>query len=367
MRAIRFILLMGLVSLLGDIVYEGARSVLGPYFATLGVSALTLGLIVGLSEFMGYGLRLVTGYLVDRSGRYWLATFLGYSMIIAVPLLAFTRDWRVAALLIVLERLGKGIRSPARDTILSFATKNVGRGFGFGIHEALDQVGAFLGPMIMFTVLYLGMSYRSGFTILFIPALLLMIFLGYAWIQIPNPRILEGNGTKTEKIFWPYVLFVFLSVAGFVNFQLLSYNMKVEGLVSDDLIPILYALAMGVDAAFALLIGKLYDKIGFGVLTLIPLFTLLLPLGFSIPLAVLFYGSVMAMHETVMRSAIADITEVKKRGTAYGILNLSYGLGSLLGSSIVGFLYEISMGYVWMYVAVTEFLAILALLPIIRR
>ena len=367
MRAIRFILLMGMVSLLGDIVYEGARSVIGPYFATLGVSALTLGLVVGFSEFAGYGLRLLSGYFVDRSGRYWLATFLGYSMILAIPLLAFTKDWRIAALLIVLERLGKGIRSPARDTILSFATESVGRGFGFGIHEALDQVGAFLGPIIMFSALYLGMGYGEGFLIMILPALLLIAFLSYAWIQIPNPRVFEREDSKAEGIFWPYVLFVFLSVAGFVNFQLLSYNMKVEGLVSDDLVPILYALAMGVDAIFALMIGKLYDRIGFRVLLLIPVFTLLLPLGFLIPFAVLIYGSVMAMHETVMRSAVADITEVKKRGTAYGILNLSYGLGSFLGSALVGYLYEISLGYVWMYVIVVEILAMLVLIFLIQR
>ena len=151
---------MGIVSLLGDITYEGARSVLGPFLATLGVSAFTLGLIVGFAEFAGYGFRLVSGFIVDRSRRYWLVTFLGYGLILAIPLLALAYDWRIAALLIVLERLGKGIRTPARDTILSFATKKVGRGLGFGIHEALDQIGAFLGPIAIFVALYLGLGYR---------------------------------------------------------------------------------------------------------------------------------------------------------------------------------------------------------------
>ncbi len=360
MRALRFILLMGVVSLLGDVVYEGARSVLGPYFATLGVSALTLGFIVGASEFVGYGLRVVSGYLVDRRGWYWQATFLGYSMIMAIPLLALTRDWRIAALLVVLERLGKGIRSPAKDTILSFAAEEVGRGFGFGIHEALDQIGAFLGPAIMFAVLYLGLGYGAGFSIMLIPATLLLVVLIYAWRRVPNPRTLE-RGEGGGGILLPYALFVFLSVAGLVNFQIISYGMKLGG-VEEDVIPILYALAMGVDALFAPVVGKLYDRMGFRTLLLVPLLTILVPLGFVFPLATLVYGSVMALHETVMRSAVAEISEVEKRGTAYGTVNLTYGLGALVGGVATGFLYGISLSYVWVYVGVVELLALIILL-----
>ncbi len=365
MKPLRVILLLGIVSLLGDIAYEGARSVLGPFLATLGVSAFTLGLVVGFSEFASYGFRLISGYLVDRSRRYWLMTFLGYGLILAIPLLALAYDWRIAALLIVLERIGKGIRSPARDTILSFATREVGRGYGFGIHEALDQIGALAGPILVFAVLYLGFGYRCGFAILAIPAVLLLLFLAYASFQVPNPeRFEEKSESKPSKTLWIYVAFVLISTAGFVNFQILSYHYKLEG-VGDELIPILYAAAMGADAAFAVAVGRLYDRIGFKTLMLVPILTALIPLAFLNPLAVLVLGLTMAVHETVMRSAVADLVAVDKRGTAYGFLNLAYGIGLFLGSSTVGYLYGVSLGFVWVYVVTVEVLAcILALMLI---
>ncbi len=358
MRPLKFILLMGIVSLLGDMTYEGARSVLGPFLATLGVSAFTLGLIIGFAEFAGYGFRLVSGYLVDRSRRYWFATFLGYGLILAIPLLALTYDWKIAAVLIILERLGKGIRTPARDTILSFATKKVGRGLGFGIHEALDQIGAFLGPLVIFFALHLGLGYRFGFAILAIPTIALLAILGYSFFQVPNPQKFEEKTiSNPNKVFWFYLVFVFFGVAGFVNFQIISYHFKLTKIVEDELIPILYAIAMGVDAMFAIAVGKLYDKIGFKVLLLIPALTVLIPLAFLNPIAIVFFGLVMAIHETVMRSAVADLSEVSKRGTAYGLLNFVYGLGLFFGSSAIGFIYDISPNLVWIYAIIAEILA----------
>jgi len=364
---LRFIILMGIVSLLGDVTYEGARSVLGAYLASLGVSALVVGVTVGLAEFVGYGLRLVSGYFVDKTGRYWAVTFLGYGLILAIPLLALTDDWRIVATLIVLERLGKGIRTPARDTILSFATKKVGRGFGFGLHEALDQIGAFLGPLIVFVVLYLGFGYKASFAVLFVPCVIMLAVLAIARLEVPNPqRFEEVETTKPAKIFWIYVLFVFLSVAGFVNFQILSYHYKVSNMLSDELIPIAYAVAMGVDAIFALIIGKIYDRIGLRSLLLSPILTMLIPFGFVSVFAIVFYGAVMGIQETVMRASVADLVGVKKRGTAYGIFNLAYGLAFFFGSSIAGFLYGISIEYLWIYIAIVELLSFVVLLKIIR-
>ena len=137
-----FIILLGIVSLLGDITYQGARSVIGPYLATLGASYSVVGLVAGIGEFIGYALRIASGYLVDRTNAYWILTFIGYGLLLSIPLLAFSGYWQLAALFIILERIGKALRSPARDTMLSYASKRVGRGWGFAVHEALDQVGA---------------------------------------------------------------------------------------------------------------------------------------------------------------------------------------------------------------------------------
>jgi hypothetical protein len=232
-NALGFIILMGIVSLLGDVVYEGARGVTGPYLALLGASATMVGLIGGLGEFIGYALRLFSGFIADRTKAYWLFTFIGYGLLIAIPLLAFTNSWQVAVLLIVLERVGKAFRSPARDTILSYATKEVGRGFGFGLHEALDQIGAIIGPLIFSVILFAGGNYRTGFSVLWIPALMVIGILRIAKNRLPHPEKLESEqeaGAKNNpifsKIFILYSLFTFFAVAGFANFPLISYHLK---------------------------------------------------------------------------------------------------------------------------------------------
>jgi sugar phosphate permease len=186
-QALQLILLLGLVSALGDITYEGARSVSGPYLAFLGASASVVGLISGMGEFLGYALRLVSGYLADRTRSYWLSTFVGYGLILCVPLLAFANRWELVALLLILERIGKAIRSPSRDTIISHATRQTGRGWGFAIHEALDQVGAVIGPLIFAAIFLVRNSYQDGFAVLWIPAALTIAVLAFARKLVPAP------------------------------------------------------------------------------------------------------------------------------------------------------------------------------------
>jgi MFS family permease len=169
--ALTFVVLLGVVSLLADVTYEGARSAVGPYLEILGASAAAVGVVAGLGELVGYAIRVAAGYLSDRTGRYWAITIAGYGVnLLAVPLLALAGRWEVAAALIVFERLGKAIRTPARDAMLSHATHSMGRGWGFGLHEALDQIGAVLGPLIVAAVLYFTGDYRAGFAILLVPA-----------------------------------------------------------------------------------------------------------------------------------------------------------------------------------------------------
>jgi len=187
--ALRFVILIGVVSLFADMTYEGARSITGPYFALLGASGTIVGVVAGFGELIGYGLRLVSGYVSDRTGRYWSITFFGYLMnMLAVPLLALAGSWQLAAILIIAERAGKAIRNPPRDAMLSHATKEMGRGWGFGLHEALDQIGAVLGPLIVTAVLYFKGSYRTGFAVLLIPALLALSVLLVTRLFYPRPR-----------------------------------------------------------------------------------------------------------------------------------------------------------------------------------
>jgi MFS family permease len=367
-----FIILLGIVSLFGDVTYEGARSVTGPYLATLGASASVVGLVAGIGEFVGYALRLASGYLVDRTKAYWLLTFIGYGLLLSIPLLAFAGYWQLAAVFIILERMGKAIRSPARDTMLSYATKEVGRGWGFAVHEALDQIGAVIGPIVFSLVFLFHGGYREGFTLLWIPALLTLVVLAIARKKVPSPQKLEAPGetsrqniqSKLPRVFWLYTIFTLFSVAGFANFQLISYHLKVQAIVPDAQIPIIYAIAMGVDALAALLVGKTYDRIGLISLLAVPLLTLPIPfLAFShsyslVLIGMALWGVVMGIQETIMRAAIADLTPVERRGFAYGVFNTAHGAGWLLGGALMGLLYEFSINYLILFVVVMELISI---------
>ena len=372
--AFKLILLFGLVSLFGDMVYEGARSVNGPYLKTLGANAAIVGLVAGLAEFLGYAVRLFTGYFADRTKAYWFFTILGYGLLISVPLLALTGIWQMAVVFIVVERLGKAIRSPAKDTILSQATKQVGTGFGFAIAEVLDQIGAIIGPLI-FTVLFVIIGkgdrllgdYQYGYSLLWIPFLLVLFCIFFAYRAVPHPEILESSlaknpkSDKLSKVFWIYTAFTFVTTLGFANFALIGFHLKARHVLSDAQIPLFYALAMGVDAVAAMAIGKIYDifktrrvneHAGLITLIAIPVFSLLVPaLVFStkflwVLAGVIIWGLVMGCHETVMKSAIADITTLSKRGTGYGIFNAAYGMAVFIGSAFTGLLYEYSIAVV---------------------
>jgi len=371
--ALQFILLLGVVSLFGDITYEGARSIAGPYLGMLGASAAVVGLVAGLGEFLGYVLRLASGIIADRAKAYWPLTIVGYGLLCAIPLMAFAGQWHVAALLLILERVGKGIRAPARDAILSHATKQVGRGLGFGIHEAVDQIGAIIGPLIFSAAAFYTGGYRQGFVILWIPALLCMIVLLVGKAKVPSPVALEtiqeevqeelDRGKRLPKVFWLYGLFVFLSVAGFANFQIISYHFKLHSVISDSQIPLFYAIAMGTDAVAGLLIGRIYDKVGLLSLAALPLLTLPVPFlaftqsYFLAVISVVLWGAVMGMHETIMRASIADLTRIERRGTAFGIFNTIYGGAWFLGGAVMGLLYDFSLPLLLLFTVVMEVLA----------
>lgn len=372
--AFQFILLLGAVSLCGDVTYEGARSITGPYMAILGASAGIVGLVAGIGEFLGYALRLLSGYVADRSKAYWPLTIVGYGMMLSIPLMALANHWEIAALLVIIERMGKAIRSPARDAILSHATKQVGRGLGFGIHEALDQAGALIGPLIFTAVILVKGDYRAGFTVLWIPALLTLGILLIARFKVPTPEKLEHavieqqcdnpENRRLPKVFWLYTAFILLSVCGFAHFQIISYHLKVKAIVSDAQIPVFYAIAMAIDGVVALIIGKAYDKRGLKTILTIPFLTVLIPFcAFShsywfVLGGMILWGAVMGIHETIMRAAIADLIPIERRGSAYGIFNTVYGTSWLIGAALMGFLYDFNPQLIGAFVVVVELISL---------
>ncbi len=369
-RVLKFILLLGIVSLFADITYEGARSITGPYLALLGATGTAVGIIAGMGELVGYTLRLFFGYLSDKTGRYWLMTILGYTVnLLAVPLLALVGRWEIAGLLMISERIGKAIRTPSRDAMLSYATKEIGRGWGFGLHEAMDQIGAMLGPVIVAIVLFLKGGYKISFGILLIPALLALAVLFIARYLYPKPKELEIRGVAIEtkslpRSFWLYLGAVALVAAGYVDFPLIAFHFKKVAISSDNWIPIFYALAMGIDALSALLFGHLFDRKGLSVLIFATLissfFAPLVFLGRFFPalLGILLWGIGMGAQESIMRAAIANMIPIDKRGSAYGLFNAGYGLFWFLGSALMGILYDRSILLLIIFSVIVQLIAI---------
>jgi MFS family permease len=354
-RAFRFVLLIGVVSFFADFVYEGARSVNGPYLAVLGASATLVGIIAGLGELLGYGLRLVSGPLSERTGQFWPITILGYVVqMAAVPLLAWAPTWQIAGLLIVLERVGKAIRNPPRDVMLSHASKDIGLGFGFGLHEAMDQAGALLGPLVVAVILARRGTYKSAFAVLLIPAIATLCFLVLARILYPKPEDLEskprsGGTAGLPRVFWIYMSGAALVAAGFADFSLVAFHFEKASIVPSLWIPIFYSVAMAASGLGSLVFGRLFDRMGSGILVPLTLISVAsAPLvflgGFWLALiGVALWGLGMGVHESIIPAAVATMVPHERRPSAYGIFTGVYGVSWFIGSVIIGKLYDVSL------------------------
>jgi len=354
-RALRFVLLIGVMSFFADFTYEGARSIIGPYLAILGASAAIIGIVTGFGELLGYGWRLVSGRWSDRTGQYWPITIFGYIVqMSAVPLLALAGSWQVAALLIILERFGKATRNPPRDVMLSHAAKEMGYGWAFGVHEALDQSGAMVGPLVVAAVLAVRGEYRLAFAALLVPAIMTFSILVVARLLYPRPQELEATppdvrATGLPRVFWLYLSGAVLVAAGFADFPLIAYRFAQTATVSGAWIPIFYAVAMGVSGLGSLIFGRLFDRVGISVL--IPL-TLLsaafVPLVFlggfwAALVGVALWGLGMGVHESIIPAAVALMVPAQRRASAYGLFTAGYGVFWFLGSATIGILYGISL------------------------
>jgi MFS family permease len=357
-RAYRFVVLIGVVSLFADFVYEGARSVNGPYLAVLGASATLVGIIAGLGELLGYGLRLVSGPFSEWTGEFWPITIFGYvTQMAAVPLLAWAPNWQMAGALIVLERVGKAIRNPPRDVMLSHASKQIGLGLGFGLHEAMDQAGALIGPLVVAFILAHHGSYREGFAVLLIPAILTILFLLVARFLYPKPADLEITrkdigGRGLPRIFWIYLSGAALVAAGFADFALVAFHFEKAAIVPNLWIPIFYAVAMATSGLGSLILGHLFDRTGIWILVPLTVISaasapLVFLGGFGVALAgVALWGLGMGVHESMIPAAVATMVPTERRPSAYGIFTGAYGIAWFVGSVVIGRLYDVSLAAV---------------------
>jgi predicted MFS family arabinose efflux permease len=378
--ALKFVLMIGVMSFFADFTYEGSRSIIGPYLGLLGAGALAIAVITGFGEFLGYGLRLVSGRSADRTGRYWPITIGGYVLQMSVvPLLALAGSWQVAALLIILERVGKATRNPPRDAMLSHAAKEMGYGWGFGVHEALDQFGAMFGPLLVALVLAVSNhDYKIAFAALAIPGVITLTLVIVARVFYPRPQDLsagpaEVTTTGLPRVFWLYLAGAALVAAGFADFPLIAYHFGRAGTVSAPLIPVFYAVAMAVSGTGSLIFGRLFDRAGIGIL--VPLTVVAAayaPLAFlggfwAGLVGVSLWGLGMGVHESIIPAAVAPMVSPDRRASAYGLFTGVYGIAWMAGSIVIGALFYVSLTAVAAFAVAAELAAIPLILVVRRR
>jgi MFS family permease len=369
--ALHFVLIIGIANFFADFTYEGARGIVGPFLGSLGASAAIVGLVAGLGELMGYGLRSVSGYFADKSHRHWAFAFLGYTInMLAVPTLAFTAQWPVAASLVVSERIGRGIRKPTVEAMLSYAGRSIGAGWVFGLNEALDQAGATIGPLLMALILYLNGGYRTGFAALLIPALLCLGTLVLARLFHPRPHELEkgtGHTLTTPDLtqaYWIYLTAGALLAAGFADFALIGFHFQKAHIVQGNLIPVFYSVAMAASALAAIPLGRLFDRFGPNV----SLFAFLVSaaaaplvfLGTSVfaLIGMIFWGVGMSAQGSLFQAILTGVIPPQKRSTAFGVFDTGYGIAWFLGSAVMGLLYDKSISGVVLFSVVLQLCAI---------
>lgn len=386
----------GFVSLAADMVYEGARSVYGPVLAALGASALVVGLVTGAGEAVALVLRLAFGPIADRTGRYWSLTIVGYGLTaVCVPLLAIAPRLGVAGLafaatMILLERLGKAVRSPSKSALLAHVATAVGRGRGFGVHKALDQVGAFAGPLLVAAVVAAA-SLWAGMAALAIPGAIAMVLLFTLRARVPDPGVYDAEpasattgstgSTRERRGWWAeavgaglsgdffrYAVAASLTTGALVTFGIIGYHVTVDGLLPVAAVPVLYAAAMAVEAVAALVVGSVYDRTGTRVLLVVPVLVAVVPalaLGsavWAVVAGVVAWGFAQGVQDSTIKAVVADLVDAPRRATAYGVFAGIQGLLAIVGGVTAGWLYERSLVALVVVVALTQLVALLLLL-----
>ncbi|HEY7261648.1 MAG TPA: MFS transporter [Trebonia sp.] len=354
--ALKFVLMVGIMSFFADFTYEGSRSITGPYLGLLGASAFTISVISGAGEFLGYNIRLFSGRGADRSGKYWPVTIGGYILQMSVvPLLALAGSWQWAAVLIIAERIGKGIRNPPRDAMLSHAARDIGYGWAFGVHEALDQFGALFGPLLVALVLAIGHhDYTVAFAVLAVPAAIMLSLLAVARIVYPRPQDLAPASAQVStqglpRVFWIYLAGAALAAAGFADFPLIAFHFQSAGTVPPALTPVFYAVAMAVSGTGSLVLGRLFDRAGIGVLIPLTVVTAVYaPLAFlggfwAILAGSALWGLGMGAQESLIPAAVAPMVAPGRRASAYGLFTGVYGTAWVVGSVVIGVLVSTSV------------------------
>lgn len=348
-------MIMGVVNLFADMTYEGGGVINGPFLGLLGASGAAISIIAGVGEFLGYSLRGIAGYISDKTGKYWLITFIGYCInLFAVPAMALAGSWEVAAALILAERMGRALRKPTVESMLSYTTGKLGRGYVYALNTALDETGATLGPLLIALVLFYKGSYRIAYSSLLVSSLLAILALSFARITFAIPSRLENSSAprKTQGFtihYWLYMTAGAIFATGLMSYELVSFHLAKTEIVSSHWIPVLLGFATACGIAASLVLGRYYDRIGFAIILiaviLSALFTPLVFLGgfWPVLISMPLWGVGYATQDTLLKAVVAGSLPENRRSLAFGLFYTGYGCGWLIGSIITGILYQHSL------------------------
>ncbi|MFW9938728.1 MAG: MFS transporter [Candidatus Thorarchaeota archaeon] len=372
------VFLMGLVSLFTDISSESIQSILPLFIFQIGGTGIALGLISGVSNAIANILKGVTGWLSDKFNRRKPFVVAGYSLSnLSKPFIGFSPSWELVLALKSTDRIGKGLRTSSRDALISYYA--VKKGKSFGLHRAMDTLGAVLGSLLTFLLLFLKWNFSQIIFFSIVPGIIAIILI--IPIKDVTPQELGKNLTLPDKKKVKDVdkkflkLIIILGVIEFASLDVAFLIVRAVDYVSANLvflIPVFYLLLNIIYTIFSPINGSLSDKVGRKPVIIIGLSILLISCIFlSFPIKVsmfsmifiiiifIMHGYYLSSVDPISRAYIADLAGKEKRGRAYGYYYFSVGFISMAESLIFGLIYDIlSFTWAFLYVSLILFICI---------
>jgi MFS family permease len=358
---------LSLVSLLNDTSSEIIYPLLPAFLAlTLGASPFYIGLIEGFAESVAALLKLFSGYLSDKFNQRKLPVFIGYALAsLTRPLLAFATGWQQVLAVRVTDRVGKGIRGTPRDALLAESVAPEKRGLAFGFNRAADHLGAVLGPVCAFVLLYFlasnpdnptAQDYRQIFLFASIPVVLGLFVIGIFVKETPHEELAENGSMTPIKLslrefdpnFKRFLAIIALFTLSNSTDAFLLLRAEQTG-IPVAVLPLLWMALHFSKVVFSLVGGDLSDRIGRKKL----IFTgwivyALVYVGFAFVsepwqawALFIFYGIYFGFTEGVEKALVADLVGTpEKRGTAFGFYNLAFSIAVFPASILFGLLWD---------------------------
>lgn len=372
------VFIMGLVSLFTDISSESIQSFFPLFIVSIGGTAFAIGIISGVTEAISNILKGFSGWRSDRINKRKPFVVAGYTISnISKPLMAFSPSWQIVLGLKSIDRAGKGLRTSARDTLISYYAPEKGK--SFGVHRAMDTFGAVIGAVLAFILLYFAWTYQQIILFSIVPgifAIILILFIkDVDPTKLTESMELQPKAQKVDHIDRDFIkLIIILGVIEFASINISFLQLRsFDYVFAEFLIPVLYLISNIVYMTLSPFLGSLSDKWGRKPVIITGLSILLiLSIILAIPVNIntssliliiiiwIMFGCYMASVDPISRAYIADLVGKNKRGRAYGYYYLSVGLISLGESFIFGFIYtSFSYTVAFIYVSILLFLCII--------